>query len=310
MRDMRDRLQALRPPAAVTPLRAALRVFLSRDGRFLSAAIAFYALLSAVPLAYLALWVASLFVSRDSAAAALERELSRWTGPALAHVVARWEGHARDGHGLGVLSVLVLLYSATRLFAALERGLNAMWELGPADEGAADAPGAAGGGKRKLLRQLRTRGLAFVVATLLGVSLAALVGFRAGVAAAERVGARLAGLPSVLEWGFSLAGATLIFFLLYTVLPRTRARPRETLVGAAVSALLFLLGAHAITSYVAHKGDVGLGETLLVLLWLRYAAQVFLLGAATVGVYLRARGALVDGRVVPEGGAGSAPPRS
>ncbi|HRG98167.1 MAG TPA: YihY/virulence factor BrkB family protein [Polyangiaceae bacterium] len=304
---MRDRLHALRAPqasAAVTPLRAALRVFLSRDGRFLSAAIAFYALLSAVPLAYLALWVASLFVSRDSAAAALERELARWTGPALAQVVARWEEHARDGHGLGVLSLVVLLYSATRLFAALERGLNAMWELGPVDEG---EPGRQAR-KGKLLRQLRTRGLAFVVATLLGVSLAALVGFRAGVAAAEREGARLAGLPSLLEWGFSLAGATLIFFLLYTVLPRTRARPRETLVGAAVSALLFLLGAHAITSYVAHKGDVGLGETLLVLLWLRYAAQVFLLGAATVGVYLRARGALVDGKVVPEGGEGAGAP--
>jgi membrane protein len=299
---MRDRLHALRPPAAVTPLRAALRVFLSRDGRFLSAAIAFYALLSAVPLAYLALWVATLFVSRESAAAALERELARWTGPALAHVVARWEGQARDGHGLGVLSVVVLLYSATRLFAALERGLNAMWELGPVDDGAGE-PGRQPR-KTKLLRQLRTRGLAFVVATLLGVSLAALVGFRAGVAAAEREGARLAGLPALFEWGFSLGGATLIFFLLYTVLPRARARPRETLVGAAVSALLFLLGAHAITSYVAHKGDVGLGETLLVLLWLRYAAQVFLLGAATVGVYLRARGALVDGKVVPEGGEG------
>lgn len=304
MRDRLRALKALRAPAAVTPLRAALRVFLSRDGRFLSAAIAFYALLSAVPLAYLALWVASLFVRRDVAAEVLEGEVARWTGPSLARVLTRWETHARDGHGLGVLSVVVLLYSATRLFAALERGLNAMWELDPSEDKDEN------GKKTKLLRQLRTRGLAFVVATLLGVSLAGLVGFRAGVVAAERVGAKLAGVPALLEWAFSLGCATLIFFLLYTVLPRTRARPRETLVGAAVSALLFLLGAHAITSYVASKGDVGLGETLLVLLWLRYAAQVFLLGAATVGVYLRARGALVDGKVVPERHAGRTDPRA
>ena len=96
----------------------------------------------------------------------------------------------------------------------------------------------------------------------------------------------------MIAWLGSLSVATLLFFLLYSVLPRERARPRETLVGAAISALLFLAGAHAVTSYVAHKGDVGLGETLLVLLWLRYAAQVFLLGAAVVGVYLRSRGAL------------------
>jgi membrane protein len=269
---------------ATTPVRAVLRVFLSRDGRFLSAAIAFYALLSAVPLAYLSLWIATLFVSREAARAALETELARWTGKTLAEAVAKWAEQARTGHALGVLSVVVLLYSATRLFAALERGINAMWEL--------DADPTLVGKRHKVLKQLRTRGLAFVVSTLLGVVLALVVAFRAGVAAAERAGARLSEVSSVFSWVGSLFVATLLFFLLYTVLPRERARPRETLVGAMVSALLFLLGAHAITRYIAHKGDVGLGETLLVLLWLRYAAQVFLLGAAIVGVYLRSRGAL------------------
>jgi membrane protein len=270
---------------ATTPVRAVLRVFLSRDGRFLSAAIAFYALLSAVPLAYLSLWIATLFVSREAAHSALETELARWTGKTLAEAVAKWAEQARTGHALGVLSVVVLLYSATRLFAALERGINAMWEL-DAD------PTLVLGKRHKVLKQLRTRGLAFVVSTLLGVVLALVVVFRAGVAAAERAGARLSEVSSVFSWIGSLFVATLLFFLLYTVLPRERARPRETLVGAMVSALLFLLGAHAITRYIAHKGDVGLGETLLVLLWLRYAAQVFLLGAAIVGVYLRSRGAL------------------
>lgn len=270
---------------ATTPLRAAVRVFFSRDGRFLSAAIAFYALLSAVPLAYLSLWIATLFVSREAARSALETELARWTGKTLAEAVAKWAEEARSGHALGVLSVVVLLYSATRLFAALERGINAMWEL--------DAhPKEVLGKRHKALKQLRTRGLAFVVSTLLGVVLALVVAFRAGVAAAEHAGARLSEVSSVLSWMGTLFVATLLFFLLYTVLPRERARPRETLVGALVSALLFLLGAHAITRYIAHKGDMGLGETLLVLLWLRYAAQVFLLGAAIVGVYLRSRGAL------------------
>lgn len=270
---------------ATTPVRAALRVFLSRDGRFLSAAIAFYALLSAVPLAYLSLWIATLFVSAEAARAALEGELGRWTGPALAGAVARWAEQARSGHGLGLLSGIVLAYSATRLFAALERGLNAMWELDV-------DPRVVRPKRDKVKDQIRTRGLAFVVATLLGFVLAFVVAFRAGVAAADRAGAELSRVSSVLEWIGSLVVATGLFFLLYTVLPRERARPRETLVGAAVSALLFLLGAHAVTKYVAHKGDVGLGETLLVLLWLRYAAQVFLLGAAIVGVYLRSRGAL------------------
>lgn len=278
----RARDEALR---ATTPFRVGVRVFFSRDGRFQSGAIAFYALLSAVPLSYLTLVVATLFVSRDDAHAAFASELGRWTGPKLADALFRWSEQARESRSMGVLSLVVLLYSATRLFAALERGINTMWEIDTPSE----AKGTLG---ERALRQARTRGLAFVVVTLLGVVLAAVVGFRAAISAAERAGAKLAEISQVASWLGSVAVATLLFFLLYSVLPRVRARAKETLGGAFVSALLFLGGAHVVTSYVAHKGDVGLGETLLVLLWLRYAAQVFLLGAAVVGVALRARGAL------------------
>ena len=276
-------------PTVMSPLRRGIAVFFSRDGRFVSAAIAFYALLSLVPLAYLALWTASLFVSEDAARAALESELGRWTGASLAKAVLSWEETARGRgrHALGAVSVLVLLYSATRLFAALERGLNAMWELDTKEP-----EGVPGKKRRSVLRQVKTRGLAFVVALLLGVVLAFVVAFRAAVATAERAGAKLGQIPGALEWLGATFVAIVLFFLLYTVLPRKRARPLETLAGASVSAILFLLGTHAVTSYVAHKGDLGPGETLLVLLWLRYAAQVFLLGAAVVGVVLRSRGAL------------------
>lgn len=265
--------------------KAAFRVFSSRDGRFMSAAIAFYALLSAVPLAYLVLFVATRFVSEASARAALEAELGRWTGLRLAGAVARWADEARSGAALGAVAVVVLLYSATRLFAALERGINAMWELEPAEDDRRTLVA-------RIRRQARTRGLAFAVVALLGLVLALVVAFRAAVAAGERAGARLVEVSGALSWLGTIAVATIVFFLLYAALPRERARPRETFVGAVVSALFFLAGTHAVTTYVAHKEELGLGETLLVLLWLRYAAQVFLLGAAVVGVYLRARGAL------------------
>jgi membrane protein len=278
----RARDEALR---ATTPFRAGVRVFFSRDGRFQSGAIAFYALLSAVPLSYLTLFVATRFVPREDAHAAFASELGRWTGPALAEALFRWSEQARESRSMGALSLVVLLYSATRLFAALERGINTMWEI--------DTPSEAKGTLvERALRQARTRGLAFVVVTVLGLVLAAVVGFRAAISAADRAGGELAQVSRAVSWVGSIAVATLLFFLLYTVLPRIRARAKETLGGAFLSALLFLGGAHVVTSYVAHKGDVGLGETLLVLLWLRYAAQVFLLGAAVVGVALRARGAL------------------
>jgi membrane protein len=258
-------------------LRRALSVFVRKDARFLSAAIAFYALLSAVPLLYLALLCASAVVPDDQAQQALAEGIARMSDRAFAEQLLAWVRQERGQLGRGLVGGLVFLYSATRLFAALQRGLNAMWEL---------EEHRPQGTAKKLLAQLRTRGLSFVVALLLGVMLMGTVAGKALLAAADARQWPLGGTSIFLSWGGTTMGTVLVFALLYLVLPAQRPPVREAALAASISACLFMVGVHAVTWYVARHAGFGAGDTLLVLLWLRYAAQVFLFGAAFVRAYL------------------------
>jgi membrane protein len=251
-------------------LKTATSTFFKKEARFHSAAIAFYALTSLVPLSYFALWIASLFVARESAKSALEGELVRQLGPKLALSVSNWVSFAQTKHSSGILSLALLAYSATRLFSALERGVNAMWGLYDA---------------RTHKKQLASRLLAFLVAALVGLALAALVLSRSLAALIPSSWIREEVSP-LAEWAGSFGLVTLVFFLLYLVLPAERPRWREALGGAAFSAALFVLGTQLVTVYVARKDGFGFGDTMLLLLWMRYAAQVFLFGAAITDAYL------------------------
>jgi membrane protein len=262
---------------ALAVLRIATRTFFTKEARFHSAAIAFYALASLVPLSYFSLWIAGLFVSQNAAREALEGQLVAQLGPKLAHAISQWVSVAQESHASGFFSFLVLTYSATRLFAALERGVNAMWGL--YDE-------------RTHQKQLVSRLLSFLIAAVVGLALAGLVASRSLAAMVPSSWFR-EELSPLAEWLGSLGLVFVIFFLLYLVLPAKRPRWRDALGGAAFSSVLFVVGTQLVTLYVAHKDGFGFGETMLLLLWMRYAAQVFLLGAAIVDAYLDRKNAAV-----------------
>ncbi len=261
----------------VFALRHGLRVFFANDARFLSAAIAFYALLSVVPLLFLALLAAGFFVEESSARAAMTTGLARFADRDFATTIVHWIDLERGSIGHGVAGIVVFMYSATRLFAALERGLNAMWEIEPEPTDK----------KARIMRQLRTRGLSFVVALALGVLLVGTVAFNASVAWVAAHAVTPPPAPWALQWLGTLSGTALVFFMLFAVLPAKRAPMRDTALGACFSAALFVVGVRAVTWYVGRRAGFGVGESLMVLLWLRYAAQVFLGGAAFVGAYMK-----------------------
>jgi membrane protein len=267
------------PKLAFAALRRAFGVFFRKDARFLSAAIAFYALLSAVPLLYLALLCASAVVPGEQAQLALGEGLARMSDRAFADQLTGWVRQERGQLGRGLLGALVFMYSATRLFAALERGLNAMWGL---------EEHRPVGKVQKVLAQLRTRGLSFVVAIFLGLMLVLTVALKALLAAAtvRQWPLVASSAAAFMSWGGTTLGTVAVFFLLYLVLPARRPPWREAVLAAAISAALFMVGVHVVTWYVARHAGFGAGDTLLLLLWLRYAAQVFLFGAAFVHAYL------------------------
>lgn len=273
-------------------VREGLRVFARRNGRLLGGAVAFYSLLSVIPILTIAIYIAGLGDSGEAARVHLVSELSRWIGPDGAATVAGLVG--RDGPGgsglvTRLFHAVIITYASTRLFQQLKQSINHMWRVEIA--AGTDVRGT-------LLRQIRKYAASFVMVLLMEVILMALVGLKTALAVSSlRLGPALysSTLFHAAEWLLSLGVVTLVFATMFRVLPDARIAWRDLWVGATITAWLFSAGTSVISRYLSHKSvDASFGDggsIVVLLLWVNYSAQVFFLGVAFTGVWAEKRGA-------------------
>jgi len=257
-------------------LRRALRLFSARGARFLGAAVAFYALLSAGPLFVLVLGLVGRLFGRPETERAMWSGLARWLAPegvaTLAQITARFE---RAESTQGILGVVLVVYGSTRLFRALRRSLNQLWGI---DLEAAER-------ERTALHRYGWRyGASLALAVIVAGIVALLVLEKTAFALVATAGIHLPGaLVWTVDLGTSMGLAFLLFTALFRVLPETDITLPEAMTSAFVSTLLFALGSTLVTLYVRHKhlDDVfaGAGAVVLALVWVYYSAQVFFFGA-------------------------------
>jgi membrane protein len=97
---------------------------------------------------------------------------------------------------------------------------------------------------------------------------------------------------------FSFAMVTVIFAMIYKIMPRARVQWHDVWIGAGVTALLFTVGKHLIGLYIGKSsvasGYGAAGSLVVVLVWVYYSAQIFLLGAEFTWVYARTYGSMKD----------------
>jgi len=270
--------------------RDAFGIFSERGARLLSASIAFYALLSIVPILVIALNVASLVVDPGRLDSTVHAELTGWVGASGANAVLRLvaETQQRTESSLtNLLGIGVLVYASTRLFSQMMRALDLLW--------GAD-PGTKPEGLLERARdQVKKRMLSFAMVLFVGLLLVATVLVHVGLAAARHAVGLETSLPfRVVEGVASFAITVALFSLVFGVLPRVRVTTGDALVGGAVTALLFTLGSLVVTAYVTHKDMSVYGAAsalVMLMLWAHYNAQVFFLGAAFTVAHARRRGA-------------------
>lgn len=101
-------------------------------------------------------------------------------------------------------------------------------------------------------------------------------------------------LATAVNFVVSFALVTALFALLYKFMPRVRIEWHDVWIGAAVTALLFTVGKFAIGLYIGKSGVTSgfgaAGSLVVLLLWVYYSAQIFLLGAEFTAVYARSDG--------------------
>ncbi len=269
----------------MTVLGDALRLFSDKGARFLAAAVAFYALLSAAPLFIVILSVVGLAFGRTRAESALWGGLAPWVAPegltAIRGMTERLDGMERSG---GALSAILVIYGSTRLFRALRRALNQLWGI--------DLESVERARPRVHRYGVRYGG-ALLLTFFSALLLALLIVVKAGFAMIATVTTRP---PSAVLWGLdavvSVALAFILFSALFRFLPEARVTLGEATTSAAASTLLFAIGSGLVTLYVRHKRltDVyqGASAVVLAVVWVYYSAQVFFFGAC-VGAAMRRR---------------------
>ncbi|PWC33054.1 YihY/virulence factor BrkB family protein [Azospirillum sp. TSO35-2] len=261
----------------------AARGWMNDDAMSLGASIAFYTIFSLAPLAILVIALAGLVFGDDAARGALVDQLSgligRDAGQTVQDMIAR-AGDRGTSVWASAIGIGTILVGATTVFVELQTALNRIWKVEASQEATIT-----------WLVRVRLKALALIgaIGFLLVVSLVVSAGLAAFGAWAASV---LPSLPALL-WGFdvvtSWAVLTVLFALIYRILPDTGIPWTDVWLGAAVNAFLFAVGKFLIGFYIATSGVVTVygaaGSFVLILLWVYYSAVIFLFGAELTRAY-------------------------
>jgi membrane protein len=255
----------------------------------MGAALAYYTLFSIAPLLLIVIGVAGLVFGDDAARGEIFGQLTELMGPEGAAAVERLLANAEKPEGGAIATAIgfaMLLIGATTVFGELQNALDRIWR--------APARKTASGWWNLLRSRLLSFGMILGIAFLLMVSLVA----SAALAAVSKFWSdAIAGwtvLVHALDLALSFGIVTVLFALIYKLIPRVAVRWRDVWTGAAVTAALFAIGKFLIGLYLGRSSVASAfgaaGSVVVMMVWVYYSAQIFLLGAEFTWVYAHTYG--------------------
>jgi membrane protein len=273
----------------------------------MGAALAYYTIFSIAPLLVIVIAIAGLVFGSDAASGAIFEQMRGMVGDSGATAI---QGLVKSASkpAASILAAITgfatLILGATTVLGELQSALDRIWRAPPVED-------------KGWWRLIRTRVLSFGMILAIGfLLLVSLVLSAAIIAMGDWWDSWLPNvrwLIETLNFIVSFLIVTALFAMIYKVLPRVRIGWRDVAIGAAVTALLFTFGKFLISLYIGKSGvssGFGAAGSLVVLLvWVYYSAQIFLLGAEFTSVYAYRYGSL-KGTQRPQQGASAIPSKA
>ena len=281
----------------------AIKAWMDDYAPSMGAALSYYTVFSIAPLLLIVISVAGLAFGEDAARGHITAQLQGFLGEEGAVAIeGLLKSVSLQSRGLvgTIVGVVLLLVGATTVFAELQSALDRIWH----------APERAK--PKGLIGLLRARLLSFGL--ILGIGFLMIVSLVAGPAMSA-LGQWWApvfeGREHVLEavnFVVTLGVVIGVFAMIYKFMPSVPIGWRDVWVGAVVTAALFTIGKYLIGLYIGTSGvTTGFGAAssiVLLLVWVYYSAQIFLVGAEFTWVYAHRSGSKQAERDVLERGQG------
>ena len=265
-------------------LKDSFSAFMDDNGLKLSAALSYYTIFSLVPMLLVIISVLNFFYKNGDIQGELFGQITALVGANAAQQLLEILKNAEMSNKSGVAAAIgigTLLIGATGVFAEIQDSINFIWSI-------KSKP------KKGWLQYLKNRLLSFSIILTLGFLLLISLGVNALVdLLSSRLEARFSEASVVVFYIINMALLltiiTSLFTVIFKVLPDGHVRWRECIVGAAFTAVLFLIGKFVITFYI---GQADLGATygasasiVILLTWVYYSSIILYFGAEFTKIY-------------------------
>jgi membrane protein len=281
-----------------------------------AASLALYTLLSIAPMIVIAIAIAGAAFGEDAARGQISQQIGAVVGTEAGNAIQALVANARapsEGIVSTIVGLAVLLFGASGVFGELQTALNHIWEVKP-------KPG------RGVMGFVRDRFFSFTM--VMGVAFLLLVSLVVSAALATlsehyKDLIPLPGLWQLFNIAVSLAVSTLLFGMIFKLVPDAHTAWRDVLFGGFVTALLFSIGKVALAWYVGRSATTSpfgaAGSLVALVVWVYYSAQILFVGAEFTQVYATRLGSKIEPkpnavrvreRTVTEPDPDSAPPAS
>lgn len=261
----------------------------------LAAALAYYTVFSIPPLLTIALAIAGQLFGRQAAREELMQQSKALVGTTGAQAIEQILENASQPEAssiAAIIGVAVLLFGASGVFLQLQEAMNTIWNVQTDPD-----RGIIGTIKDRFLSFSMVVGVGFLLLVSLVISsmLSSLNNF------IQAIGLQMLAIGSLaqlLNFTLSFTIITILFALIFKVIPDIEIAWRDVWVGAVVTALLFSIGEWALSYYLAHMAPESTygaaGSLIVLLLWVYYSAQILFLGAEFTQVYAHKFGSYIS----------------